>query len=287
LPKLLQQLKDARQRGFACIGVFAAHPTRLRYTVFWDALNYDRGQNTEPSAYRFSPRRSDDEYRTALRNLRRMALAVRDLPGVEIISTRALNQRFALENGFLAWSDLRQLAQATLESSAIDAENSIASPAQILDILARGLIRLANGKPPAYLPLRTVLGPAESPPALARPVTISGEAGIALCRALVYHVGQSGCLPTSLAVDGVQVGPGALLRGVAAAFVEMERGRAPRQMTLPPGSEEPALAARLAEENIYGMLPGWPPHAPDLRLDQLALHTRLQGWSLKPAILAT
>jgi hypothetical protein len=285
LPILLQQITDAQQRGFACLGLFAAHPTRLRYTVFWDALNFARGQNTAPADYRFAPRRSDEEYRISLQNLRRMILAVRDLPGVEVVSTRALNSRFALETGPVAWSNLRQLAQATVDHEAIGAENPLASPAQTLDLLARGLVRLAGSPPPAYLPLRRVLGPVEPPPILARPAVVNIEAGLTLCRELIRHIDQTGHLPTSLVFNDIPLGPGALLRGVAGAYLELEQGLKPERITFQPGPEEPALAARLAEENIYQQLPYWPPHSPDLKLDQLALHTRLQSWSLKPAIL--
>jgi hypothetical protein len=284
LPTLLEELNDARRCGFACIGIFAAHPTRLRYTIFWDKLNYDRGQNTAPSDYRFSPRRTDEEYTTSLRNLRRMILAVRDLPGVELISTRALNNSFALENGPVAWNDIRHLAQAAVDSDTILAENPLASPAQALDLLARAILRLAGGIPPAHLLLRTVLGPTDPPPALPGPIAVTPEIGLALCRRLTGHISQTGHLPASLAVDDTRIGPGPLLRGLAHAYLELDQGRSPDRIIFQPGPEEPALAARLAEE-IFQQLPTWPPHSPDLKLDQLALHTRLQSWSLKPAIL--
>jgi hypothetical protein len=285
LSTLLQQLTDAHKQGFSCMGIFAAHPTRLRYTIFWDQLNFARGQNTAPSDYRFSPRRSDEEYGTSLRNLRRMILAVRDLPGVELISTRALNNHFALENGPIAWSNIRQLAQATVDNHAIGAENPLASSAQTLDLLARALIRLVDGPPPPYLLLRRVLGPLDSPPALAKSMRVNEDVALALCHQLTDYISQTGHLPISLAVNNVPVGPGALLRGLARTYLELDSGQRHDGITLQPGPEEPAIAARLAEENIYQQLPGWPPHSPDLKLDQLALHTRLQSWSLKPAVL--
>ena len=111
------------------------------------------------------------------------------------------------------------------------------------------------------------------------------EVGLALCSQLVGHIDTTGHLPTSLTVDGVTVGPGPLLRAVAIAFLELDRGLASGRMMLQPGAEEPAGAAQLAEEGVYQLLPKWMPHDPDLRMDQLALHTRLQSWSLKPAVL--
>jgi hypothetical protein len=286
LPTLLEQIKEAQHRGLSCLGLFAGHPTRLRYTVFWDDLNFARGQNTAPEHYRFAPRRGDEEYTTSLRNLRRLILAVRDLPGVEIAATRALSNRFTLGTGPIAWMDIRQLAQLTADSKTIRAEDPLASPAQALDVLARAMLRLADGgATPTHLPLRIVLGPTEPPPTLDEPMTISAEAGLALCRELARHVGETGHLPSSLAVDDTPVGPGPLLRAVAVAFLDLVRGLTPGRVTLQPGAEEPAIAAGLAEY-VCQTLPGWSPHSPDLRLDQLALHSRLQSWSLKPAVLA-
>jgi hypothetical protein len=290
LPTLLQRMSDAQRRGFFCLGLFAAHPTRLRYTVFWDALNYNRGQNTAPSDYRFAPRRADEEYATSLRNLRRMILAVRDLPGVEIAPIRALNNRFALETGPIGWAEVRRLAQAVVDHETIRTEELLASPAQTLDLLARAVWRRANSGPlPTHLSLRRVLGPVEPPPALDEPVALNIEAGVELCRRLAGHVAATGHLPAALAVealsstDGVSIGPGPALRAIAATFLELDRGTMPDRMIFQPGAEEPAIAAQLVED-IYQQLPGWPPHRPDLRLDQLALQTRLQSWSLKPAV---
>jgi len=287
LPKFLQQIEDIQRSGFSCMGLFAGHPTRFRYTVFWDKLNFDQGQNTASEDYCFAPRRDDEEYATGLRNLRRMLLAVRDLPGVEITSTRALNNRFALESGPILWADVRQLARATADSEIIQAEDPLVSPAQALDVLARAVLRLANGgAAPTYLLRRLVLGPVDPTPALERPVTVGVEAGLALCRELVGYVDATGHLPASLVVDGVLVGPGPLLRVAAVICLELDRGLTPGRVILRPGVEEPAIAAQLVEEGIYQRLPGWSPHSPDLELDQLALHTRLQSWSLKPAVLA-
>ena len=80
LPKLIEEITAAQRRGMDCLGLFVAHPTKLRYTQFWDTLNYNRGQNTPPDQYRFSPRRTDEEYQTSLRNLRRLMLAFASCP---------------------------------------------------------------------------------------------------------------------------------------------------------------------------------------------------------------
>jgi hypothetical protein len=158
-------------------------------------------------------------------------------------------------------------------------------------VFARAVLRLENGGvKPTHMALRRVLGPTGPAPQLETTVSTSVEAGGALCREIVAHVDQTGHLPSSLTVEGasggVPVGPGPVLKAVAAALLELDAGKVFAGLTFRPGAEEPAVAAPLIEETFSQFL-GWPPHPPDLRLDQMALHMRLQSWSLKPAVLAS
>ncbi|MCD6289474.1 MAG: hypothetical protein J7M34_03150 [Anaerolineae bacterium] len=288
MTELLQEIKEKQQKGYAVLGLFAAHPTRLRYKVFWDVLNFANGQNTDPADYRFAPQRDNAAYVTGLRNLRRTIQAIRDLPGVELISVRSLNDLFTPGTGSIGWDDVRRLAQEIADNEAIRADNPLASPAQALDVLARATLYLADGQQrPDNLLLRDVLGPINPPPPLEQPITIPFQNALAIFRDLVGHVDATGHLPTTLATGDAFAGPGPLLRLLSTLFLDLDRGSTPEQVTLSPGAEEPEIAARLADEAIYKRLPGWEPHSPDLELDKLALHTRLQSWSLKPAVLAS
>jgi hypothetical protein len=293
LPDLLARVAEAGRSGLSCMGLFAGHPTRLRYTVFWDALNFFRGQNTPPAEYTFAPRHTDAEYASALANLRRMVAAVRGLPGVEIISTRRLNRLFAEEGGPVAWASLRPLAEAVLASEGIaagyplaQAAPSVVSAATALDLLARAVLRLADGQPrPAHLLARSVSGPRQLAPDLAAALRFSAPAFQALCRELTSYIGATGYLPATLTAGEAPIGPGPLLKACATTFLAAERSALSDQVIVSPAPGEPASAERLAQEAIYDRLPGWPPHRPDLRLDLLARHTRLQSWSLAPAKL--
>lgn len=282
----LDQLAAAQRAGYATHGLFICHPTRLRYKEFWDDLNFARGTNTAPANYRLSDRRTDAEYQLSLQNVRRMILAARELPGIRLMGTGAISQRFGVENGPVARAALTALAQAVLDQPGLDVTNPLASPAQALDLLARGLKQAAAGRPDAALLARTVLGPFQAPPVLDSPVAVNREGGLAICAAVVEHIVKTGSIPAYLSVNGVQVGPGALLRGLAAAWVASKDIDLPAALLFTPGVEEPVSAAPWVDEWIYGTLPGWPPHRPDLKLDKLALHTRLQSWSLKPAQVA-
>lgn len=293
LPDLLARIAAARRAGLTCLGLFCAHPTRLRYTTFWDVLNFFRGQNTAEAEYRFAPRRSDAEVATALRNLRRMIAAVRELEGVDIIATRRLNRLFAEESGPVAWRALPDLAAAVLATEGIAAGYPVAaemgalSAAATLDLLARAVARLGEGgAPPACLLARSVLGPPAPAPPLAKSFLLGRRAFVDLCRALAGQIGATGQMPPVWMLDKLPIGPGVLLKACAATFLAWATTHDGALVELMPAPNEPDLAAGLAQTGIYDKLPNWPPHRPDLRLDLLALHTRLQSWSLAPARLA-
>ncbi len=290
LPDLLARVAAAARRGQTCLGLFCAHPTRLRYLTFWDVLNFFRGENTPEAEYRSAPRRTDDEYAAGLRNLRRMIAAVRALPDVEITTTRRLNALFAAEDGPVAWSALAGLAETVRSCAGIAAGYPVAglgwvSAATALDLLARALTRLAAGDVPGFLLARAVLGPAAPAPELPKSFLMSRRAFVALCADLAQEIGAAGQLPTAILLDKVPLGPGPLLRAAAAAFLDWERTHDGALVEIAPAPGEPDVAVALAQTGIYDKLPHWPPHRPDLRLDLLALHTRLQSWSLRPALL--
>jgi hypothetical protein len=209
--------------------------------------------------------------------------ALRGLPGIDLIGASDATKRFALENHPVHRREISKLAQMVLDQGMMTTECALASPSQTLDLLARSALHRAMGETPQYLPLRSVLGPVDEPPQLATPLAVTGEVALNACQRLLAYIMEKGRLPTALDVVGRQVGPGALLRGIAALILSGEAN--PGQVLFTPGVEEPPQAAKLAEEGIYGPLPGWPPHDPNLRLDLLALHVRLQSWSLKPAVL--
>ncbi len=126
LPALLSELETLRRAGEACVLLFGGHPTRFRYTEFWDSLNFNRGQNSESRRYRTAARKDDEIYARGLRNLRRMLLAVRDLPGVEIAPVRALNGRFAPQNRPLAWAEVGALAESWADRANVEVADPLA-----------------------------------------------------------------------------------------------------------------------------------------------------------------
>jgi len=286
LPDLLQYIEQRQRAGDTSLPLFGGHPTRFRHKVFWDGLNFTKGKNTPPEEYRFAPSRTDEQYQMALRNLRRMILAVRDLPGVRLTSPRALSKRYAPENQMLTRLAVHRIAQRIADNLTLQTDDWLASPAQALDLLARAILRMAQtDQKPNSIPLRTVLGPTLLPPILERPVSIGLKEMLEVCRKLVDFVSKNGQLPSSVIAGGVALGPGPILGTLARVFLGQDADQKPEKVTFQTGIEEPEIALRLAQEQVYERIPGWPPHADDLNLNNIALHTRLQSWSLKPAVL--
>ncbi len=286
LPALLERVQEAERAGAACLGLFAAHPTRLRHEVFWDALNFADGENRAPNQYVEAGQRSDDVVRSGLRNLTRMVLAVGRLSGVDLVETRELTERFLPYAHALTDAEVMALAASYVASGEIGASDPLASPAQALDLLARALpLHAKAGELPPRLPLRDVIGPDRCAAPLPEAVSVDIDAALALCRDLASSVERSGRIPAGLRVGEVEVGAGPLLLGLARTLTEMGRGVAPDWAVFLPGAEAPAGAISLAEGAIDRRLPGWPPHRRDLRLDRLREQTLLQTWSLRPATI--
>lgn len=79
--------------GCAWREVFLGHPSRILHEEFWDGPNYIHGRNPPTDACILPRRKSQADLATALGNLRRAAVAVRDTPGIEIATIRDVNAR--------------------------------------------------------------------------------------------------------------------------------------------------------------------------------------------------
>ncbi len=282
LSKLLEEVKQRQKQGLVCMGIRAAHPTRFRYFDYWDEINFKDGMTTPPEKWLAGQRRSDEGYKIGMRNLHRMTMAVRDLPGVQILPFRALNQKFALENQTIPWDRIPEIAQAVIRDGSLSVDDPLASPAQKLDLLSRALLKIVGKNKPKYLPLRTVLGPTSFSPVLDDTVITNLEVGIAFARDAAEYIDRTGHLPSSLIVNGITIGPGALLRGIASTLVYTMNSSLPDEVKWLPGPEKPAIAEEISTPFVE-LASGWVPHKRDLRTDLLALHTQLQCWTLKPA----
>ena len=292
------------------LGLFVSHPAMLRAEVFWDKLNYDRGINTPPEEWRLPEYRGEEEWLVVQRNLRRLAAEVARLPGVQLRTVREVNALVARQPERVQPDDLVALAREAAaadgvlvldganegrhgglplhDAHAVGADASVRpvspvrpgqplppiSPAEALYLTA---LWLDLGRPEGALPWRYVEGPTAEPAADCGPLTLNAHElreGAAVLRRAVE---ASGRLPASVAIGQAEVGVGTLYRALAAAC--LQRG----EVRLAPGAQVPAIGEVLAREVADGV-PGWM-HKPDLDVSTHAAYTRLQSWTLRPAVL--
>jgi hypothetical protein len=103
----------------------------------------------------------------------------------------------------------------------------------------------------------------------------------ALGRALLDAAHETGYLPADLRLAGAAVGLGSAYGALAQAYARAHGGREMGAVRLEVFPRYPAFGAVLARtaRSVEDSPMVWP----GLGTDRLALHTRLQTWTLKPA----
>ena len=263
--------------GVEWLGLFVCHPTTVRATVFWDRLNFYQCVNTPPEQWRLPEYRSDAEWEVAQRNLRRLASQVGRIPGVTIRTVHAVNQLATKPPTMVPVDELARMAQAAALSQEIESENPLLSPAEALYLWALWLESSGEG---CALPYHYVEGPSEEPMAQGEAASISAESLRCAARTVLRAVDSNGRLPANVRLGQAELGIGTIYRALAAACAGKHEG----DIQLLPGPQVPAVGDILRQEVMEGV-PGWM-HKPDLDVSQIATYTRLQSWTLKPAVLS-
>ncbi|NLT41963.1 MAG: hypothetical protein GXX93_04780 [Anaerolineae bacterium] len=274
--EVLDQITLDQAEDVPWLSLFVCHPSTVRARTFWDGLNYNHGVNTPPDQWRMSEYRSEADWYTAQRNLRRFARGIANMPGVQLRTIRQMNEMIAPEPTEVAAADLQRLAQQAVAAPVIRPDGPLASPAEALYLWAAWI---AAGRPEGAVPFRYVEGPVDEPPAHVGLLSLTREQLTSAALSLGAAVDRSGRLPASVSVAGQALGVGALYRLLAAAVADPSLD----PVTVVDAPTVPALGDVLAEEVREGV-PGWM-HKPDLNVSTHAAYTRLMSWTLKPAAL--
>ncbi len=265
--------------GQTWTGIFACHPTMLRATQFWDQLNFAAGQNTDPSHYRMPELHPEASYRLALQNFETLVQALRADSRLTVTTIADLRRVYRAPEGSVTPEVLRAAAQEfTAAAGDIPTDNPALSPAEAVYLMARALVRDA----PREQVRREVYGPADEPPADAIP-RLEWDALLSACRGLVEHVEATGHLPADAGSGHGLLPIGSFGRAMAEGLLARDRGESPDSVTLRGGHQVPQIADAIVER-VQGGFRGWPVHDPQLDTTRLLLHTRLQCWTLRPAL---
>lgn len=266
------------------IALFGGHPTKIRAEEFWD-LNFYGGKNTPPERWVMPRLRPQETMATAQRNFRRMMRWVGDRRDIEITTYRALMDVYGRQKEIIGRKDLRDMARRALKEKKL-APSEDFSPAEAFAGLAEAIATAGRGgKLPADQPVIHALGPKESP--LVKPETerVTFEEAVALAQAAADHVAATGMLPSVLESGGRRIGTGSLFALFCAVFLDVDAGRRAADYDVPAFEAYPAANEAKIVAEIEGYKT-WPVHKPDLDMSRIVELTRLQLWTLKPALRA-
>jgi hypothetical protein len=276
----LVRLLEAHGDGYV---VMYTHPCRLYTAAFPD--NFTGGKNPPRTHWRPAPLRPEPE-REALKAdfeafLKWVARELRP----EMTTYGEVWRRHA--PGPARWLNreaVRNLA-ARLPAAPEPLEwgdgtlSAVEQWSVLVGALALGEVHLTW---PRQVATRRLLGPVESPPALAEPVEVPVGLLMAAARRALRYAEETGRLPASIPLERAAVGPNALLQACARAIPRHFRGRWRERVTVAPADEMPALAHREDFQRLRyaGSWSIFPPEFEGRRLLELA---RLQAWSAAPA----
>lgn len=284
LQTLTRQIDEHVAKGTEWVGIFVCHPTTMRSTEFWDAVNFSNGHNPDPQDYRSPHLRPEDEYQAGLRNFERLIAFIASHPALDVRTFPEIQPIFGYASAPLTQADLRDVATRIVEGEGIITEDDRVSPAEAIEQLGTALLQLAQGSAVQAQAPEHVDGPVAAPADQETPIDVPWSDFLQGVEAMVEHITRTRGLPAAPHIPGDgQVGLGGFYRGLAAAYLAMERGHQPTVVTCPACAGLPALADPIANE-LHEALPTWPIHKPDLDDSRILAHTRWQTWTLRPAL---
>lgn len=267
------------------VGVFAAHPTRVRATEFWDAVNFADGASPPPEEWEPPALRPAADMAAAKANFRELVRFVRDDARIEMTPVGDLVAAYADRPADLSPETLLEAAEEAAEGETIGVERAV-SPAEV----AVGFAEVVRAGSLRGVERRDVYGPTADPPREPETDRVSAADLRAAAGDLLAAVADEGALPASVSVDGDEVGLGSLylaLAGGVRALAEDEAengesGESVDAIRLRAPEPYPAVA-REVETALPEVHAGWPIHRSDLDSGELTRHAMRQTWTLARA----
>ena len=158
------------------------------------------------------------------------------------------------------------------------------SPAETFAALVAALTTYgAEGQVPEEVSCRRPFGPLQRPPREPGIGEVTAAQALELARVAHDVVASGNHLPHAVAVDGAEVGAGSLLALFSAVYADGLDGRLAETYAVTPFAPHPTENEAAIVEEVRGCQ-SWPVHREDLDMSDLVEMTRLQMWTLKPAL---
>ena len=250
-------------------GIFVCHPTKVISEKFWDVVNFAAGANPPREGWVVQPLRPQRLIPTMQGNYRRLLDYIRSEPKLEVAPFSEAIREFDHQYPYIPHRYLLEVcAQVDRFDSVLFKDEFTASE------LMLAMCEAASAPQLRYV-RRSTFGPDEMPPQ-SKVSKFRAKDVIEGAPQVLASVAASGHLPHLVTVGGEGVGIGTFFVALAKTLLGKDEVGAPGDVFYPPEAEE-------IGEYVRKSVPPWPIHPPDLRMDKIVLHTRLQCWSLKKA----
>lgn len=268
----------AEKAGDDGVIVYGTHPCMWVCQTFYDLHNIKR-RGQPPAKRKWRPAPLLDEQRIQ-RNREFFTMFLGFLRGRGCRTDtygHVIGRRIDDRMPWLPQKQLATLARRVrrrLASTAVGGRSY--SCAEILGALGWALARFEEGGLSGRIPIRSPLGPIETPRVMTEPLNVCSRAVVGAASKASAYIGEHGRLPSGIDVGGHHFPPAQLLRAAAEAYLSiLDTGKA-CGATLTPGPDCPEDAELLEGASISS-------HAlpKDYRPERLLEQGRLQSWTLR------
>lgn len=283
LAEMYPYLDDCIKRGVQYVYLFGCHPVSVRARGFLEHYTLAGGKSRTVEELGFLYGVRDRAYEEiAKKNFRRLCEAVRDYPGLEVVTATEAAKYFSTQTEDITIDELFSYAQEVVAANRVLLHRTF-SPAELVVGLAESLVAAGTNRPlPDAVKRHDVIGPTTMPTVAFEVISITHERLLKACADTVDFVCEHGRLPGNLYIDNDRLGIGQLIVLAARAYVAQATHHRYAVLDVPEAPRYPDIAHNL-DTGLRATHDENPRYDPEMSLEKLARHARLQTWSLKPA----
>ena len=294
LRELDARIAEEVRKGTEFAVIFLGHPCVVKAKDFPGIIAIANGRNMPRERWgEFLPEfRTEEEMRRAKENYRKLVRYIREHSDLEVKTVAEVRELY-VQKSHIDREELLEVARRAVSEGEV-LPGGYFSAGEVLLAWAESVRSFASeGELPESLGRRDVLGPVSDPlrtPEL--PLTRYGLGWgevVYVAEAILEHVRSTGHLPAWVVLgEGRRIGLGSAYEAMAKVYLQLDEGRSPDWIPLEKFAPKyPTVAERMDGEVRASLYGGVRYIKPDINLDKISRHIRLQCWTLKPALLRT
>ncbi len=264
------------------VSFFACHPCKVRSEQFWD-FNFYEGANPPASEWKAPELRPRETMKTAQENFRRLMQYVKSHDYVEFATYRDLIQKFSWQKQEITQDELSAIAKEILAKQEV-VINDYFTPAEIFTALAQSLsLYKINNSLALTMQRQDVFGPLQMPIEAPAIENISLEQALLLAGQASAYINEYNALPAALTADNSIIGTGSLLQLFSTVYLDVLTNNPKQVYPVVAFDPYPVENEKAIIKEVMDFK-HWIVHRPDLDMTNLAEMTKMQLWTVKPAL---